>query len=158
MGRELARVAGLILPFGGQTRLKVAKLLREPRNATARTPEDTIAAAKEIGYPVILRPSYVLGGRGMAIVADEAQLKTIVQSGAVFRISGANPVLIDAFLNNATEIDVDAIADAEGEVFVAGIMEHIEEAGVHSGDSACSIPPHSLGSDTIAELERQTVA
>jgi carbamoyl-phosphate synthase large subunit len=132
--------------------------LRQPRNATALTPEETIAAAKEIGYPIILRPSYVLGGRGMAIVADEAQLKAIVQSGDVFRISGANPVLIDAFLNNATEIDVDAIADAEGQVFVAGIMEHIEEAGVHSGDSACSLPPHSLSPDTIAELERQTVA
>ena len=132
--------------------------LKQPRNATAMTPEETINAAREIGFPIILRPSYVLGGRGMVIVPDEATLKSAVQSGDVFRISGDNPVLIDAFLNNAIEIDVDAIADAHGDVFIAGIMEHIEEAGVHSGDSACSIPPHSLNPDTIAEVERQTIA
>jgi carbamoyl-phosphate synthase large subunit len=131
--------------------------LKQPRNATAMTAEETIAAAAEIGYPVILRPSYVLGGRGMVVVADEASLKTNVQSGELFRISGDNPVLIDAFLHHATEIDVDAICDVNGDVFIAGIMEHIEEAGVHSGDSACAIPPHSLSAATIAEIERQTI-
>ena len=132
--------------------------LKQPRNATAMTAEETIAAAREIGYPVILRPSYVLGGRGMVVMADEAQLKSHVQSGELFAISGDNPVLIDAFLQHAIEIDVDAICDARGDVFIAGIMEHIEEAGVHSGDSACAIPPHSLKPQTIAEIERQTVA
>jgi carbamoyl-phosphate synthase large subunit len=132
--------------------------LKQPRNATAMTAEETIAAAKEIGYPVILRPSYVLGGRGMVVVADEAQLKATVQSGELFRISGDNPVLIDGFLHHATEVDVDAIGDGTGNVFIAGIMEHIEEAGVHSGDSACAIPPHSLKAETVAEIERETVA
>ena len=105
---------------------------------------------------MILRPSYVLGGRGMVVVADEAALKASVQSGELFRISGDNPVLIDGFLHHATEVDVDAIGDDHGDVFIAGIMEHIEEAGVHSGDSACAIPPHSLKPATIAEIERQT--
>lgn len=132
--------------------------LKQPRNATAMTAEEAIVAANEIGYPIILRPSYVLGGRGMVVISDEAQLKTTVQSGDVFRISGDNPVLIDAFLHHATEIDVDAICDHAGDVFIAGIMEHIEEAGVHSGDSACAIPPHSLSADTIKEVERQTIA
>ena len=132
--------------------------LRQPNNATAMTADETIAAAAHIGYPVILRPSYVLGGRGMVIVPDETALKAYVQSGELFRISGDNPVLIDAFLHHATEVDVDAICDDSGEVFIAGIMEHIEEAGVHSGDSACAIPPHSLAKETIAEIERQTVA
>ena len=132
--------------------------LKQPRNSTAMTAEETVAAAKEIGYPVILRPSYVLGGRGMVIVPNEERLKAAVQSGELFRISGDNPVLIDAFLNRATEIDVDAVCDSEGEVFIAGVMEHIEEAGVHSGDSACAIPPHSLKRDTVKEIERQTVA
>jgi len=132
--------------------------LKQPRNATALTPEETLAAAREIGFPIILRPSYVLGGRGMVVVPDEASLKSAVQSGDVFRISGDNPVLIDAFLNNAIEVDVDAICDSTGDVFIAGIMEHIEEAGVHSGDSACSLPPHSLSKKTITEIERQTIA
>ena len=132
--------------------------LKQPRNGTAMTPDETVAAAAEIGYPVILRPSYVLGGRGMVVVGDEAQLKATVQSGELFRISGDNPVLIDGFLHHAIEIDVDAIGDGTGDVFIAGIMEHIEEAGVHSGDSACAIPPHSLKPETIAEIERQTVA
>ena len=132
--------------------------LKQPRNATALTTEEAISSAGEIGYPVILRPSYVLGGRGMVVVSDEAQLKSALQSGELFRISGDNPVLIDGFLNHATEIDVDAIADSTGAVFVAGIMEHIEEAGVHSGDSACALPPHSLKQETVAEIERQTVA
>ncbi|MGA9795740.1 MAG: carbamoyl-phosphate synthase large subunit [Rhizomicrobium sp.] len=132
--------------------------LKQPRNATAMTAEETFAAAKQIGYPLILRPSYVLGGRGMVVVPDETTLKATVQSGDVFRISGDNPVLIDGFLQHAIETDVDAICDHTGDVFIAGIMEHIEEAGVHSGDSACAIPPHSLPAETIAEIERQTVA
>jgi carbamoyl-phosphate synthase large subunit len=132
--------------------------LKQPRNATAMTAEETMAAAREIGFPVILRPSYVLGGRGMVVVSDETQLKSSVQSGELFKISGDNPVLIDGFLHHAVEVDVDAICDNTGDVFIAGIMEHIEEAGVHSGDSACAIPPHSLKPETIAEIERQTVA
>src|SRR5262249_14487423 len=103
------------------------------------------------------RPSYVLGGRGMIIVPDEPALRAALQSGELFRISGDNPVLIDRFLHHAIEVDVDAIADEKGDVFIAGIMEHIEEAGVHSGDSACALPPHSLDAKTVAELERQTV-
>jgi carbamoyl-phosphate synthase large subunit len=94
----------------------------------------------------------------MVVVPDEAQLKTIVQTGELFRISGDNPVLIDGFLHHAIEVDVDAIGDGTGDVFIAGIMEHIEEAGVHSGDSACAIPPHSLKPPIVAEIERQTVA
>src|SRR5476651_2161523 len=132
--------------------------LKQPRNGTAMTADETVAAAREIGYPVILRPSYVLGGRGMVVVSDEAALKTQLESGELFRISGDNPVLIDGFLNRATEVDVDAICDADGEVFIAGVMEHIEEAGVHSGDSACSLPPRSLSPDILAEIERQTIA
>src|ERR1700689_75303 len=132
--------------------------LKQPRNATVMTAEEAVTAARAIGYPVILRPSYVLGGRGMVVVGDEAQLKEQVASGELFRISGDNPVLIDGFLNRATEVDVDAICDADSQVFIAGIMEHIEEAGVHSGDSACSLPPRSLSKEIIAEIERQTIA
>jgi carbamoyl-phosphate synthase large subunit len=132
--------------------------LKQPRNATVMTAAEAVTAAAAIGYPVILRPSYVLGGRGMVVVSDEAQLKEQVASGELFRISGDNPVLIDGFLNRATEVDVDAICDADSEVFIAGIMEHIEEAGVHSGDSACSLPPHTLKPAIIAEIERQTKA
>jgi carbamoyl-phosphate synthase large subunit len=132
--------------------------LKQPRNATAMTAQETIAAATEIGFPVILRPSYVLGGRGMVVVSSEKEVREQVASGELFRISGDNPVLIDGFLNRATEVDVDAICDRCGDVFIAGIMEHIEEAGVHSGDSACSLPPFSLKPSIIAEIERQTVA
>ena len=132
--------------------------LKQPRNATVMTAEDAVIAAREVGYPVILRPSYVLGGRGMVVVDNEAELKKEVASGELFRISGDNPVLIDGFLNRATEVDVDAICDRDGQVFIAGIMEHIEEAGVHSGDSACSLPPFSLRPAIIAEIERQTIA
>src|SRR3954469_16715521 len=132
--------------------------LKQPRNATVMTGEEAITAAAEVGYPVILRPSYVLGGRGMVVVSDEAQLKDQLSSGELFRISGDNPVLIDGFLNRASEVDVDAICDSDNDVFIAGIMEHIEEAGVHSGDSACSLPPYSLKPQIIAEIERQTIA
>ena len=132
--------------------------LKQPENGTARDIGTAVKVAREIGYPAIIRPSYVLGGRGMIIVADEPALKSALQSGELFRISGDNPVLVDRFLQHATEIDVDAIADETGEVFIAGIMEHIEEAGIHSGDSACALPPHSISAETIAELERQTVA
>ena len=132
--------------------------LKQPKNGTALDIDTAVTAAREIGYPVILRPSYVLGGRGMIIVADEPSLKSALKSGELFRISGANPVLIDGFLHHAIEIDVDAICDADGQVFIAGIMEHIEEAGIHSGDSACALPPHSINAATIAEIERQTIA
>jgi carbamoyl-phosphate synthase large subunit len=132
--------------------------LKQPQNGTALDIDTAVSVARGIGYPVILRPSYVLGGRGMIIVADEPALKAALQSGELFRISGANPVLIDGFLQHATEVDVDAICDETGDVFIAGIMEHIEEAGIHSGDSACALPPHSLDAATIAELERQTIA
>ena len=132
--------------------------LKQPRNATVMTADEAVTAAAQIGYPVILRPSYVLGGRGMVVVSDEAQLKDQLKSGELFRISGDNPVLIDGFLNRATEVDVDAICDSDNDVFIAGIMEHIEEAGVHSGDSACSLPPHTLKPEIIREIERQTIA
>ena len=132
--------------------------LKQPRNATAMTAEEAITAAAQIGYPVMLRPSYVLGGRGMVVVPNEAAMKVQLSSGELFKISGDHPVLIDAFLHHAVEIDVDAIADGTGAVFVAGIMEHIEEAGVHSGDSACALPPHSLPQSTIKDIERQTIA
>ena len=108
--------------------------LKQPKNGTALDLDGALQAARSIGYPLILRPSYVLGGRGMIIVADEPSLRSALQSGELFRISGDNPVLIDQFLQHAIEVDVDAIADDTGDVFVAGIMEHIEEAGIHSGD------------------------
>jgi len=131
--------------------------LKQPVNRTALTTEEALSAAREVGYPVVIRPSFVLGGRGMAIVRDEEHMEDTLAQTDVFKISGDDPVLIDQYLRNATEVDVDAIADGS-EVFVAGIMEHIEEAGVHSGDSACSIPPWSLDAATIAELKRQTAA
>ncbi|MBI1238470.1 MAG: carbamoyl-phosphate synthase large subunit [Alphaproteobacteria bacterium] len=181
-------LAGLIVQFGGQTPLKLARALeaanvpilgttpdaidlaedrerfqallereglKQPQNGTGRTAEGVIAAAARIGYPVVVRPSYVLGGRGMVIVRDEAHLRETLASTDVFKISGTSPVLIDRYLNQAIEVDVDALCDGET-VHVAGVMEHIEEAGVHSGDSACALPPHSLKPDTIAEIERQT--
>jgi len=131
--------------------------LKQPMNRTALTTEEAIQAAREVGYPVVIRPSFVLGGRGMTIVRDEQHMRETLLQTDVFRISGDDPVLIDQYLRNAVEVDVDAIADGTG-VFVAGIMEHIEEAGVHSGDSACSIPPWSLPPEIVAELKRQTSA
>jgi carbamoyl-phosphate synthase large subunit len=127
--------------------------LRQPAGGVARSKAEALAVAAHIGYPVLMRPSYVLGGRAMEIVETPASLEAYIETAV--RVSGANPVLIDRYLRDAIEVDVDAIADGE-RVFVAGVMQHIEEAGVHSGDSACVLPPHSLPPETIAEIERQT--
>ena len=110
--------------------------------------------ANRVGYPVLLRPSYVLGGRGMELVHTEAAVRRYI--GEAVRVSGDSPVLVDHYLRDAIEVDVDAVADAEGTVFVGGVLQHIEEAGVHSGDSACSIPPWSLSPEIVEEIERQT--
>jgi carbamoyl-phosphate synthase large subunit len=132
------------------TRIK----LRQPASGTATTIADAERIAAEIGYPVLLRPSYVLGGRAMRIVHDRDALHDYMRTAV--KVSGANPVLIDSYLRDATEVDVDAITDRDGFVHVAGVMEHIEEAGIHSGDSACSLPPHSLPKRIVEELERQS--
>ena len=186
--RRPGELLGAVVQFGGQTPLKLAaalaeagipilgtspdaidlaedrerfqKLLselglRQPDNGVATSAGEAAAIAERIGYPVLLRPSYVLGGRAMEIVHDRAALDRYIR--AAVEVSGASPVLVDRYLAHATEVDVDALSDGE-EVVVAGIMQHIEEAGVHSGDSACSLPPHSLGPDTLAEIERQTGA
>ena len=186
--RSTGTLKGVIVQLGGQTPLKLAAGLaaadvpilgtspdaidlaedrqrfqtlikslglRQPANDIVTSVEASAAAAARIGYPVLVRPSYVLGGRAMRIVHDEQSLlKYMVEA---VRVSGTSPVLIDSYLRDAIEVDVDAIADGR-DVFVAGIMEHIEEAGVHSGDSACSLPPHSLSPEVIAELTRQTEA
>ncbi len=131
--------------------------LKQPVNRTALTTGEALQAARDVGYPVVIRPSFVLGGRGMTIVRDEEHMIETLEQTDVFKISGDDPVLIDQYLRNAVEVDVDAIADKDT-VFVAGIMEHIEEAGVHSGDSACSLPPYSLDQATIAEIRSQTAA
>ncbi|WP_174292903.1 carbamoyl-phosphate synthase large subunit, partial [Sphingomonas bacterium] len=134
----------------------VAKLgLKQPANGLARSRDEAVAAAERIGYPVLMRPSYVLGGRAMEIVDSVGQLDDYIATAV--QVSGSSPVLIDRYLRDAIEVDVDAICDGE-DVVVAGILQHIEEAGVHSGDSACSIPPYSLGADCIAEIEKQTIA
>jgi len=133
-------------------KLKIA----QPINAIARSRDEAFAGAHQVGYPVVIRPSYVLGGRAMEIVRDDEQLERYITNAV--KVSGDSPVLIDQYLSRATEVDVDALCDASGAVFVAGVMEHIEEAGVHSGDSACSLPPFSLKSETIAELKVQTTA
>jgi len=179
---------GVIVQFGGQTPLKLARDLEaagvpiigttpdsidkaedrerfqqmihelkllQPPNRTARTPEAALAAAKEIGYPVVVRPSYVLGGRAMEIVHAESDLVRYMKEAV--KVSNDSPVLIDRFLNDAIEVDVDAVSDGD-QVIIGGIMEHIEQAGVHSGDSACSLPPFSLSAGLIDEIRRQTVA
>ena len=179
---------GVIVQFGGQTPLKLAHPLEkagvpilgtspdsldlaedrerfqqllhrlnidQPQKGIARSADEAAVIAQRVGYPVVIRPSHVLGGRGMEIVRDAEQLARYMK--AAIDITPDAPVLIDAYLSRATEVDIDALSDGV-EVFVAGVLEHIEEAGVHSGDSACSMPPFSLRADTVAELKRQTEA
>jgi len=137
-----------------QQLLHELKLLQAP-NRTARTEDEAFEAAKQIGYPVVVRPSYVLGGRAMEIVRAETDLKRYMREAV--KVSNDSPVLIDRFLNDAIEVDVDAVCDGS-DVLIGGIMEHIEQAGVHSGDSACSLPPFSLTPAMQDELRRQTIA
>ena len=179
---------GVIVQYGGQTPLKLArdleangvpiigtspdmidcaedrerfqKLLHrlgllQPPNRTARDPQSALALAQEIGYPVVVRPSYVLGGRAMEIVHQQSDLERYMREAV--KVSNDSPVLIDRFLNDAIEVDVDAVCDG-AQVLIGGIMEHVEQAGVHSGDSACSLPPYSLSTALQSELRRQTVA
>ena len=177
---------GVIVQFGGQTPLKLAKAihdngypilgtpldsidltedrerfsnlinnlnLKQADNGLARSKDEAYKIAKKIKYPLVIRPSYVLGGRAMEIIHDDDQLKTYIEEAV--KVSGNNPVLLDRFLNDAIEVDVDAICDGK-EVFVSGVMEHIEEAGIHSGDSACCIPPYSLSEEITEEIKNQT--
>src|SRR4029450_13851730 len=130
--------------------------LRAPEHGTATSFEDAKAIADTIGYPVLVRPSYVLGGRGMEIVYDEPTLRGYIERAT--EISPDHPVLVDRFLDDAIEIDVDALCDATGEVYIGGVMEHIEEAGIHSGDSSCSLPPVTLAGSHLAEVRRYTEA
>jgi carbamoyl-phosphate synthase large subunit len=181
-------LVGVIVQFGGQTPLKLAAALekegipilgtspdaidlaedrerfaalvdrlglKQPQNGMARSREEALAVAERIGYPVLTRPSYVLGGRAMEIVDGPAQLDSYIVTAV--QVSGDSPVLIDQYLRDAIEVDVDAISDGK-DVVIAGVMQHIEEAGVHSGDSACSLPPYSLDGAIVAEIERQTRA
>jgi carbamoyl-phosphate synthase large subunit len=179
---------GVIVQFGGQTPLKLANALeaegipilgttpdaidlaedrerfqalvnqlnlKQPKNGIASTDAEALSIAEEIGFPLVIRPSYVLGGRAMEIVRDMAQLERYIAEAVV--VSGDSPVLLDSYLSGAVELDVDALCDGK-EVHVTGIMQHIEEAGVHSGDSACSLPPYSLSGDVIKRIEEQTHA
>ncbi len=130
--------------------------LRQPPNATARTEPEALEKAAALGYPLVVRPSYVLGGRAMEIVHEQRDLERYMREAV--KVSHDSPVLLDRFLNDAIECDVDCIRDATGGTFIGGVMEHIEQAGVHSGDSACSLPPYSLSLETIAEIKRQTSA
>jgi len=185
---EVEKPFGVIVQFGGQTPIKLAQSLhangvpiigtspdmidcaedrerfqqmlevlglKQPPNRTARDPDAAIALAEEIGYPLVVRPSYVLGGRAMEIVHQQSDLERYMREAV--KVSNDSPVLLDRFLNDAIEVDVDAVSDGE-QVLLGGIMEHIEQAGVHSGDSACSLPPFSLPSDLQDELRKQTVA
>nr|WP_145550485.1 carbamoyl-phosphate synthase large subunit [Variovorax boronicumulans] len=130
--------------------------LRQPPNATARAEPEALEKAQALGYPLVVRPSYVLGGRAMEIVHEQRDLERYMREAV--KVSNDSPVLLDRFLNDAIECDVDAIRDATGRVFIGGVMEHIEQAGVHSGDSACSLPPYYLRKETVDELKRQTAA
>ena len=186
--RENGTLHGVIVQFGGQTPLKLANALEEagipilgttpdaidlaedrerfqamvnklglkqPNNGIAHSGAEAMMIAQKVGYPLVIRPSYVLGGRAMEIVRDDAHLERYINEAVV--VSGDSPVLLDSYLAGATELDVDALCDGEN-VHIAGIMQHIEEAGVHSGDSACSLPPYSLSQDIIGEIKRQTAA
>ena len=130
--------------------------LRQPANATARTEPEALEKAAALGYPLVVRPSYVLGGRAMEIVHEQRDLERYMREAV--KVSNDSPVLLDRFLNDAIECDVDCLRDPTGKTFIGGVMEHIEQAGVHSGDSACSLPPYSLSKDTIDEIKRQTAA
>ena len=130
--------------------------LRQPPNATARTEPEALEKAAALGYPLVVRPSYVLGGRAMEIVHEQRDLERYMREAV--KVSHDSPVLLDRFLNDAIECDVDCIRDATGATWIGGVMEHIEQAGVHSGDSACSLPPYSLGAATVTEIKRQTAA
>ena len=130
--------------------------LRQPPNATARTEPEALEKAAALGYPLVVRPSYVLGGRAMEIVHEQRDLERYMREAV--KVSHDSPVLLDRFLNDAIECDVDCIRDSEGKTFIGGVMEHIEQAGVHSGDSACSLPPYSLTLETVNELKRQSAA
>ena len=186
---ELEKPWGVIVQYGGQTPLKLAKALeangvpisgtspdsidlaedrerfqklvddlglKQPPNRTARSPDEALAHAREIGYPLVVRPSYVLGGRAMEVVHADADLARYMREAV--KVSNDSPVLLDRFLDNAVEVDIDVIADRDGNVLVGGVMEHIEEAGVHSGDSSCSLPPYSLSARTQERLRKQVVA
>jgi carbamoyl-phosphate synthase large subunit len=130
--------------------------LKQPANGTARDLDEAQAVAERIGYPIVVRPSYVLGGRAMEICHNREQLRRF--GAEAVKVSGENPILVDKYLVDAIEVDVDCIADEQGEVYVAGVMEHIEEAGIHSGDSACSLPPYSLSPALVTELKAETEA
>jgi len=130
--------------------------LRQPPNATARTEAEALEKAAALGYPLVVRPSYVLGGRAMEIVHEQRDLERYMREAV--KVSNDSPVLLDRFLSDAIECDVDCVRDASGQVFIGGVMEHIEQAGVHSGDSACSLPPYYLAAETVAEIKRQTAA
>jgi carbamoyl-phosphate synthase large subunit len=130
--------------------------LRQPPNATARTEEEALEKAAGLGYPLVVRPSYVLGGRAMEIVHEQRDLERYMREAV--KVSNDSPVLLDHFLSNAIECDVDCVRDKTGAVYIGGVMEHIEQAGVHSGDSACSLPPYYLKAETVAEITRQTAA
>ena len=130
--------------------------LRQPPNATARTEAEALEKASALGYPLVVRPSYVLGGRAMEIVHEQRDLERYMREAV--KVSNDSPVLLDRFLNDAIECDVDCLRDPDGKTFIGGVMEHIEQAGVHSGDSACSLPPYSLSAETVNELKRQSAA